>query len=258
MSKIEWTDKSWNPVTGCTKISPGCLHCYAELNTLRFKRGPAFTERDHLVVMHGDRLDMPYKWKSPKKVFVNSMSDLFHDDVPEDFIIEVFDVMASNERHQFQVLTKRPERMREVVGRNIPHPSPNVWLGVSIENADYKWRVDELLQTPAAVHFLSCEPLIGDVGDLQLDRSCITRRPPPQMQTARVDWVIAGGESGPGARPMDPRWARFIRDQCYAHSVPFFFKQWGEHDEHGKRVGKGAAGRLLDGRLWDEYPAGSR
>ena len=227
---IEWTDETWNPVTGCTKVSPGCDHCYAERVTERFHGKGAF-ER---IVLHPDRLDKPLHWRKPRKVFVNSMSDLFHEQVPDTFIGLVWQVMAETPQHTFQILTKRHARMRSFL-RQWPNyePLPNVWLGVSVE--DQKWadiRVPALIQTPAAVRFLSCEPLLGPVriGYMSL-----------------LDWVIVGGESGPGARPMHPDWARDLRDQCEAAGVPFLFKQWGG-------IRPKAGGRELDGRTWDQYP----
>jgi protein gp37 len=358
-SKIEWTEATWNPVTGCTKVSPGCDHCYAERITERF-HGPGSFER---VELHEDRLDMPLRWRKPRRVFVNSMSDLFHDAVPDLFLEQVFDVMEQAAEHTFQVLTKRHARMRSFMQarqqreveyaekfkdcpteamRNSPaaewardraaNPPANIWLGVSVE--DQKWadiRVPALVDTPAAVRFLSCEPLLAPL-DLTAwmppgvaDWRCSgchrfyggpvqevcpgcgregywsgshTGNARPNGQP--LGWVIAGGESGPKARPMHPDWARSLRDQCDAAHVPFFFKQWGAHapwapedysepkganvvypdgrtgwvagdDDHltnwtrdlptgwafATRLGKKAAGRELDGRTWDEYPAAS-
>lgn len=290
---IEWTDETWNPVTGCTKVSPGCDHCYAERITNRFGGPGAFDT----VVLHPERLDRPLHWRTPRRVFVNSMSDLFHDAVPDEFIAQVFEVMAmagDEHGHTFQVLTKRPGRMASWMRRHLGEdqnwarnaPS-NVWLGTSIETQ--KWvdvRLPKLLETPAAMRFLSCEPLLGPL-DLSgwLDKPwCPTHDFPGGFciedcgDRRRLDWVIVGGESGPKARPMHPDWARSLRDQCVAAGVPFFFKQWGEwlpdipssdfrygtggdrenHWDDGEwtsfRVGKKRAGRELDGRTWDEMP----
>ena len=338
-TKIEWTDATWNPVTGCTKVSTGCDHCYAETIATRFFGTPLYPNGFE-VTLRPERLDQPIRWKRPRRIFVNSMSDLFHADVPDDYIAQVFAVMAIASRHTFQVLTKRHGRMKALLNsrdfyatvrghlRNTYgfsevdafgtdlFPLLNVWLGVSVEDqktADL--RIPLLLDTPAAVRFLSCEPLLGPV-DLRdhVDRwteddlgtcdwgncnsaSVALRRDyahdPTDVHMLSVcaahrgiDWVIVGGESGPGARPMHPSWALSLRDQCVAASVPFPFKQWGEWKpterlgagvlddpreayaevvDDGKlqfiewrrimcRVGKKAAGRELDGRTWDEYP----
>lgn len=330
MTSIEWTDVTWNPVTGCDRVSPGCDHCYAATMAARLKAmgqpkyqrdgdprtsGPGFG-----VAQHNDVLDQPLRWRTPRRVFVNSMSDLFHPRVTDEFIAAVFGVMMAAPRHTFQVLTKRPKRMRALLNDGDfdaavagwwehyappsqrgglltpPFPSPNVWLGISIEDdqrADE--RLPDLWDTPAAVRFVSCEPLLGPV-NLMLDAT---------PEDIRPDWVIVGGESGPGARPMHPAWARDLRRQCSAVGVPFLFKQWGawapiadvydedldvgdllgrhtaavelggdvpqEHLADGitfhvdhqpapgswwmERVGKKAAGRELDGRTWDEFPA---
>ncbi|MGY1945308.1 DUF5131 family protein [Nocardia asiatica] len=291
MTKIEWTEETWNPVSGCTRVSAGCLNCYIERTPpmrvahRRFD-GPGIGAMLP-VQLHSSRLDQPLRWGKPRRVFVNSMSDLFHDDVPDNFIGSVFDTMALASRHTFQVLTKRPARARALLTKwqeqaaDQPHaaasfrrhdmlwseppvwPLPNVWLGVSAENQETAdLRIPKLLDTPAAVRFISAEPLLG----------------PIDLNDAPVDWVIVGGESGPGARPMHPGWARSLRDQCEQLGIAFFFKQWGEHvtvdqmtesaymawdAQHGCvqyhpsvqwRVGKKAAGRLLDGRTWDEFP----
>ena len=230
-SKIEWTDATWNPVTGCNKVSPGCKFCYAERLSKRLKAtGMAKYRNGFAVTLHPDTLEMPLRWRKPRSIFVNSMSDLFHDEVPDDFIGSVFDVMVRAHWHRYQVLTKRPER---VVNLNAQLPWPTqVWQGVSVENADYAHRIDALRETGAAVKFLSLEPLLG---------------PLPNLDLAGIDWVIVGGESGPGARPMQPEWARDIRDQCIDTGVPFYFKQWGG-------VFKKRNGRELDGRTWDEMP----
>jgi protein gp37 len=318
-TSIEWTDKVWNPTTGCDRVSPGCDNCYALTMAKRLKgmgsakyqndgdprtSGPGFG-----ITEHPDTLATPFSWREPRKVFVNSMSDLFHAGVSDEFVAEVFAVMALVQRHTFQVLTKRPGRLRSLLGspnfvrrvrdmtedsragRHLDWPLPNVWLGVSVEDqkrADL--RIPALLDTPAAVRWLSCEPLLGSV-DLDL--------PAADYIGGRrsVDWVVVGGESGPGARPMHPEWARLLREQCRAARVPFHFKQrgdwsWAEHSTFLRapagapprgflgpdgewrdylprvarldrwaamyRVGKGRAGRELDGRTWDEFPAVTR
>jgi protein gp37 len=280
LTSIEWTDRTWNPLTGCTKVSPGCDHCYAKTMHERFN-GPGSFDT---VTLHPERTSQPLSWRKPSRVFVNSMSDLFHQDVPVEFIARVFATMAAAREHTFQILTKRPARMRAVL--NDAHfwaafwragvyeragltvsdlPLSNVWLGVSVENQQWAdIRLPALLDTPAAVRFLSCEPLLGPV-DLNPWLRC-----PDCGQNHGVRWVIVGGESGPGARPMHPSWARWLRDQCQAAGVPFLFKQWGEYapatwtasdgsryvvyPEQMERVGKKRAGRVLDGRTWDEYP----
>jgi protein gp37 len=293
-SAIEWTEATWNPTTGCDRVSPGCDNCYAlnlaprlkAMGSKRYQRdgdprtsGPGFG-----LTLHDDTLDLPLRWTKPRRIFVNSMSDLFHHAVPDAFIVEVFARMWWSPRHTFQLLTKRHGRMRSLMPRieedlrqrerdlalvdcptPLVWPLPNLWIGVSVE--DQKWaetRVHALLTTPAAVRWLSCEPLLGPV---ELGG-----------YVGMLDWVVVGGESGPKARPMMPDWARSLRDQCTSASVPFFFKQWGERvvrdqmlddtfqawdAKHGSdvydrsvqwRVGKKAAGRELDGRTWDEYP----
>lgn len=334
-TKIEWCEATWNPVTGCTKVSPGCDHCYAETFAERWRGTPGHHfEQGFDLTLRAERLDQPLRWKRPRRIFVNSMSDLFHDDIPDEYIAHVFAIMALAESHTFQVLTKRHGRMRsllrdekfaeEVQRYAVPQarlhglnttwaerttdprngPLPNVWLGVSVENQ--KWadiRVPALLGTPAAVRWLSCEPLLGPIDltncagvsaitkDWAGDAKNGTGAPHPF-----VDWVVVGGESGRSARPMHPDWARSLRDQCTAEGVPFLFKQHGEYvdpefietagwddrsfDEAGVtiwpdghaaagpaygtlldgsallwRVGKKRAGRVLDGRTWDEYPA---
>lgn len=321
-SKIEWTEKTWNPVTGCSKVSQGCKRCYAERLFPKVYPGRAFTD----VQCHEDRLEAPLHWKKPAMIFVNSMSDLFHEDVPFEFIDRVFAVMALTPRHTYQVLTKRPERMLEYLtsGRlksdarvriyclatlkdpslNFFWPLPNVWLGVSVEDqksADE--RIPILQETPAVVRWVSYEPALGPVDFEKIkpngwwvkcpmcDGSMSVRVPGGGASCPRcfnhqgwipgIDWIVCGGESGPGARPMHPDWARSVRDQCVANDVPFFFKQWGEHSpdyvaprgawvrldgapvkppldprkaQFMFRVGKHAAGRALDGRTWDEYP----
>ena len=230
-SSIEWTESTWNPLTGCTKISPGCAHCYAERMALRLQAmGQPKYANGFRLTMHEHVLEAPLLMKKPQMVFVNSMSDLFHHDVSLEFIHEVFDVMRRASWHTFQVLTKRSKRLLEL-NQEIGWP-PNVWMGVSVENKDYTFRIDHLRQTGAFVKFLSLEPLLG---------------PLPKLNLRNVDWVIVGGESGPGARPMMEEWAVDIRDQCLAAHVSFFFKQWGG-------VRKKRAGRLLQGRTWDELP----
>jgi protein gp37 len=231
-SPIEWTDATWNPVTGCSKISPGCKHCYAEKMANRLKAmGQANYRNGFELTLQPQMLDLPLHWKTPKRIFVNSMSDLFHVDVPVAYIKQVFEVMRQAHWHQFQVLTKRAERITELSPKLFW--AQNVWMGVSVENEKYAYRIDHLRKTGARVKFLSIEPLIGPVGKLNL---------------RGIDWVIVGGESGPGARPMDPEWVTGIRDQCLKAGVSFFFKQWGG-------VQKKKTGRSLEGRTWDEMPA---
>lgn len=326
---IEWTDSTWNPVTGCTKVSPGCDNCYAETFAERWRGVPGHHfENGFDVQLRPTALTMPLRWRKPRRVFVNSMSDLFHKDVPDAYIARVFAVMALTPQHTYQVLTKRHGRMRSLLSspefekqvdralltesafsdlkltkRSWPLPKPgwplpNCWLGVSVEDQERAdLRIPALLDTPAAVRFLSCEPLLGPV---DLARIAAGSKQQPDMvfdavgrrygvpgrwqaaSSARIDWVIVGGESGRGARPMSPDWARSLRDQCQQADVPFLFKQWGEYqptdwrvigrpsdkrnvlvgdpiDDLGhrwemRRVGKKAAGRELDGRTWDEFP----
>lgn len=309
-SKIEWTDSTWNPVTGCTKVSPGCDHCYAETFAERWRGTPGHHfENGFDVTLRPERLDQPLRWKKPRRIFVNSMSDLFHDAVPDRFIGQVFETMAAANQHTFQLLTKRHGRMRSLLNQWSEHatkgcycppdqggcsapvdvlhgtwPLPNVWLGVSVENQQWaETRIPALLETPAAVRFISAEPLLGPVdlrklvvrsrvidclgGDVTdpSDGAVICGMP------SVLDWVIVGGESGPGARPMHPDWARSLRDQCQGKAA-FHFKQWGayrwiagsrwnaetvcweDHGEYPERVSKKLSGRLLDGRTWDEFP----
>jgi len=230
-SRIEWTQSTWNPATGCTKVSLGCRYCYAERLAKRLQAmGNPNYANGFRVTLHEHTLDLPLKWKQPHVVFVNSMSDLFHEDIPLRFIRKVFDVMRRLPRHTFQVLTKRSKRLAEL-SEDLPWPD-NIWVGVTVEHADYIGRVDHLRQTAAKIKFLSLEPLLGEMSRLDLDG---------------IDWVIVGGESGPAARPMRPEWAIGVRDQCLAAGVPFFFKQWGGRN-------KKKAGRLLEGRTWDEMP----
>ncbi len=231
-SQIEWTESTWNPVTGCTKVSPGCAHCYAERMARRLHAmGQPNYRNGFRVTIHEHALELPLGWKKPQTIFVNSMSDLFHEDVPLDFIQQVFDVMGRADWHLFQILTKRSARLAEFA-RQLHWPE-NVWMGVTVENDDYLGRIDNLRPVPAAVRFLSLEPLLG---------------PMPGLDLTGIDWVIVGGESGPGARPLAEAWALNLRHQCRSAGVPFFFKQWGG-------VQKKKAGRLLDGRTWDEMPA---
>lgn len=240
-SSIEWTESTWNPTTGCDRTSPGCDNCYALTLSKRLKSmgvdkyqndgdprtsGPGFA-----LTIHPETLDVPRRWRQPRVVFVNSMSDLFHPEVPLPFIQDVFDVMHDTPRHTYQVLTKRSKRLREIAPK-LDWPE-NIWMGVSVESAAYRFRIDHLRHVPAAVRFISAEPLLGPLGEVDLDG---------------IDWVIAGGESGPGARVMDIAWGRELRDQCGHAGVKFFFKQW------GGRTPK-AGGRELDGRTWDDRPA---
>ncbi len=232
-SSIEWTQATWNPVRGCTKISPGCKHCYAETFSERFRGVPGHPfEQGFDLRLVPAALELPLHWKRGRLIFVNSMSDLFHEEVPDSYIARVFDVMERAMQHQFQVLTKRAERMSEFARRRgVPS---NVWLGVSVESAQYTGRINQLRRTPARIRFLSIEPLLGPIETLNL---------------SEIHWVIVGGESGAGARPMLAPWVRGIRAQCQRARVPFFFKQWG-----GKN--KARAGRELDGRTWNEMPVG--
>ena len=300
-TKIEWADKTWNPIRGCSRVSRGCEHCYAETFAARFTKqgqpyedlayrnesGAHWTGKVKLIEKH---LNDPLKWRKPQRVFVNSMSDLFHESIPDEWIDKIFAVMAYGPQHAFQVLTKRPARMREYLscreGRRVvigglgaiwthtaSWPLPNVWLGVSVEDqktADE--RIPLLLETPAAVRWISAEPLLGPV-----EFSNVTNRSDAVKRLGKgsldgIHWVVVGGESGHGARPMHPGWARSLRDQCQAAGVPFFFKQWGEYGpmpagmleinsnfraDDPYRFGKKAAGRLLDGREWNEYPKGT-
>jgi protein gp37 len=231
-SSIEWTHATWNPVRGCTKVSPGCKHCYAEAFAERWRgvAGHAYEQGFDLRLVP-EKLEEPLCWRRPRMIFVNSMSDLFHEDVPETFIQEVFDVMVRAHWHTFQILTKRSARLRELATRL--RWQANIWQGVSVENDRYTCRIEDLREVPAAVRFLSIEPLLGPI---------------PRLPLTGISWVIVGGESGPHHRPIDPSWVREIRDQCLHAQVPFFFKQW------GGRTSK-TGGRLLDGREWNGMPA---
>lgn len=230
-SSIEWTESTWNPVTGCTKVSPGCQHCYAERMAKRLKAmGQPNYANGFKLTLHEHALELPLKWKKPQIIFVNSMSDLFHKDVPARFIQETFDVMRRAHWHQFQVLTKRSERLLEM-SQTIEWPN-NVWMGVSVERQNYVFRIADLRETRAEIKFVSFEPLLGSL---------------PGLDLQGIDWAIVGGESGPGARPMQKDWVLGIQAQCQRDQVPFFFKQWGG-------VNKKKAGRLLDGRTWDDLP----
>jgi protein gp37 len=244
-SAIEWTEATWNPVTGCSKVSPGCAHCYAETLSLRFGWSPKPWTPENASVnvrLRPDRLDQPLRWRRPRMIFVNSMSDLFHELIPTEYIESVFEVMRACPQHTFQILTKRPERMRDVVLFALPDQLvelPNVWLGTSIENARFNSRADTLRRVPAAVRFISAEPLLGSLYPL--------RQPERHLDLTGIDWLIVGGESGPNARPMDAEWARELRDACVDAGVAFFFKQWG-----GRTAKSG--GKTLDGREWCEMP----
>ena len=231
ISKIEWTESTWNPVTGCTKISSGCENCYAERLSKRLKTmGQLNYANGFQVTLHEHVLGYPLGWKKPQTIFVNSMSDLFHEQVPDSFIFRIFDIMKQAYWHQFQILTKRSTRLKELaLNLDWPH---NVWIGVSVENEATKFRIDDLRWVPASIRFLSIEPLLGPLPSLELDN---------------IDWVIVGGESGPGARLMKKEWVIQIKEQCIEQNVPFFFKQWGG-------INKKKAGRLLEERTWDEMP----
>lgn len=327
-TSIEWTrdaagtpGASWNPVTGCSPVSPGCDHCYAAGIAHRFAGTSAYPD-GFAITLRPDRLEQPLRWLRPRRIFVNSMSDLTHRDVPDQYIARIFAVMALGAQHTYLILTKRPGRLRSLLSskaftdevlvqtgllaatrnlscpppQGLSWPLPNVWLGVSVESEKWKHRIQQLLQTPAAVRFASCEPLLGPLLLCSCDGAKfeVTRHPLlisancPLHGTTRLDWVIVGGESGAGARPMHPAWARSLRDQCVVTSTPFFFKQWGEwspaadglpqrrmteldvagvqHDPATPiasrprattpmvRIGKKAAGRLLDGQQWDQAP----
>lgn len=230
-STIEWTEATWNPVTGCTKVSAGCKHCYAERMAMRLKAmGKPQYENGFELTLQPEMLDRPRSWKTPKVIFVNSMSDLFHEKVPLSYLKQVFQVMNECPQHTFQVLTKRPH----IAAKYKAHLqwSDNIWIGTSVENAKTVPRIHELTKIPARVRFLSVEPLLGPI---------------PRLPLSRIDWVIVGGESGPQSRPIDAEWVRVIRDRCLRYKVPFFFKQWGG-------TNKKKSGRILDGCTWDEMP----
>lgn len=230
---IEWTDATWNPTSGCTKVSPGCAHCYAETLTLRFHRGGPYLPGKTVIHMHVSRLNLPLTWRSPKKIFVNSMSDLFHEDIPLPFIKRVFSTMVEAKQHTFQILTKRAERLAEVADK-LPW-ADNIWIGVSVENQYWaNKRIPFLLTVPASVRFLSCEPLLRPLN--------------LKSYLPKLQWVIVGGESGFKARPIEMDWVTSIRDQCVEFQIPFFFKQWGG-------VTSKSGGRLLDGKIWDQMPS---
>ncbi len=230
-SAIEWTDATWNPITGCTQVSPGCDHCYAMTFSERFRGVPGHHfEQGFDLRLRPERLELPLKWRSPRRIFAVSMGDPFHKDVPDEFIRRMWDVMQRAHWHTFQVLTKRPQRVARLAS-TLPWPT-NIWIGTSIETGRYIWRADHLRRVPAAVRFISAEPLLGPLDSLNLDD---------------IDWLITGGESGYGHRPCDVNWVRHLRDRCQLEQVAFFHKQWGGRTHS-------AGGRELDGRTWDEYP----
>lgn len=230
-TQIEWTESTWNPITGCDKISPGCKYCYADRLAKRLKAmGSKNYKNGFELTLHPQALNAPLEWRKPQMVFVNSMSDLFHEEVPLKFIQKVFEVMRKTSKHQFQILTKRAERL-EKINKQLNWPD-NVWMGVSVENEDYLFRVSHLIKTSAKTKFLSLEPLLGPISKLDLKG---------------IDWVIVGGESGPGARPMKKEWVLEIREICQLRGVPFFFKQWGGFN-------KKKNGRTLEGKIWNEMP----
>ena len=230
-STIEWTDATWNPVTGCTQVSPGCDHCYALTFAERFRGVPGHPyEQGFDLKLWPDRLELPLQWRKPRRIFVNSMSDLFHKDIPDEYIRRVFEVMVKADWHIFQVLTKRSARLARL-GPTLPW-KPHIWAGVSIETERYTWRADHLRKVPAHIRFISAEPLLGPLDNLSLEG---------------IHWLITGGESGYGHRLCDPDWVRSLRDRCTSEGVAFFHKQWGGHTPK-------AGGRLLDGRTWDEMP----
>lgn len=230
-SSIEWTECTWNPVSGCTKISPGCAHCYAERMAKRLQAMGQYRYRNGFkVTLHPEVIEEPYQWKKPRVVFVNSMSDLFHEDIPANYIQSIFEVMNNTPRHTYQILTKRSERLAELAP--ILNWSDNIWMGVTVENNKYLHRVDHLRQVDAHIRFLSLEPLLGPLDELNLPG---------------INWVIVGGESGPNARPIKEEWVLTIKNKCVFSDIPFFFKQWGGFN-------KKKNGRMLEGRQWDELP----
>ena len=238
-SAIEWTDATWNPVRGCVKVSPGCKHCYAETFAERFRGVPGHPfEQGFDLRLVPEKLDAPLRWRSPRRIFVNSMSDLFHNDIPFRFLDQVFDVINRTPQHTYQILTKRSARMHKYfISREVPG---NVWLGVSVENRKYGLqRVDDLRKIKAKTRFLSVEPLLEDIGEINL---------------CGIHWVIVGGESGPKARPMKAEWVELIKDQCEQDSVAFFFKQWGGWGADGKKRPKKNNGRIFAGKTWNEMP----
>ena len=231
ITKIEWTEVTWNPITGCSKISPGCQNCYAEKMALRLQAMNSNNYKNGFqVTCHEHVLSLPLKWQKSRTVFVNSMSDIFHEDVSTDFILKIFRTMNLAEQHTFQLLTKRTERLIEL--NKAIKWSENIWMGTTVESAGYKYRIGELARSDAKIKFLSIEPLLEDLGKLEL---------------SDINWVIVGGESGPNSRPMEEAWVLNIKNQCHENKIPFFFKQWGGRN-------KKKAGRLLNGRTWDEQP----
>lgn len=232
-TNIEWAEVTWNPVTGCSKVSDGCRFCYAESMAIRLQAmGVRKYQKGFQLAIHPDTLQEPFKWKKPRVVFVNSMSDLFHKDIPLEYLQKVFNIMQRNSQHIFQVLTKRADVLRNYDNKGLLNWPNNIWMGVTVENKDVLNRVDKLRQTRAKVKFLSCEPLLEALPNLDLEG---------------IDWVIVGGESGRGARPIRKEWVHDIREQCQAANLPFFFKQWGG-------INKKASGRLLEGNIYDEKP----
>ena len=251
-SQIEWTDSTWNPVAGCSVMSSGCTNCYAmnmakRLEAMGVEKYKGLTRKSgKRTVWNGvvreDRtaLDIPKKWRKPRKVFVNSMSDLFHDGVSESFVLDIWEVMRATPQHSYQILTKRPDRMAEIINSRVGEVLPNVWLGTSVEDSKVIHRIDELKTVPARIRFISFEPLIGEVGETDLEG---------------IHWAIVGGESGPAARPIKPEWIDQIHDSCRAHDTAFFFKQWGTWGADNKKRSKKANGREYRGQTWDEMPA---
>lgn len=254
-TQIEWTDATWNPVAGCSVVSEGCTYCYAtqmakRLEAMGVEKYKGLTRKSGKKVLwtgtikeNAASLSIPHKWKKPRKIFVNSMSDLFHDDVSEDFILSVWDVMRKTPRHHYQILTKRPERMLRVVLDKIKDVLPNVWLGTSVENDEVTDRINRLREVPSTIRFVSFEPLIGAVGRVDL---------------TDIHWAIVGGESGNGARPIKENWIDEIHDQCNAYDTAFFFKQWGAWGKDNQKRSKKANGREYRGRTWDEMPEFNR